>query len=370
VPDEYYDSERSTWPPSKFSEKAKLDFPLIEPDEKYTVFVLGAGASKDAGFPICTDFFNDDYLNQIGLEVKWDRSYEKSAIGIEQHLMEAFASDENRFLRLRQYYERVLFKAESRFLNVSGEVSTKQWVKDSRYYFLLLALFFEGVSSGRRVIVISFNHDLCIEELLRMSGFNYGTLTKRMYGVGEYPGLPDFGNDIVLLKLHGSFNFAHCPQCNGIWCDSQWLWDKGERWPCAQCGAPGYNFYVPPTVIKNVSALLESWEDARHFLQNAEDVFVIGYSLPEYDAHAVDLFREISSTANLAIINPQAGDIAEKFTFVSPSRISCCPLGLKNFTTSLLCERWDFIEFKDRAFCAEMAAHLAPYFQELASGQP
>lgn len=341
-----YDGEKSDWA-KQVGGRPKLDFDPVRPGERYTVFVLGAGASKDAGFPICTDFFNENYLAGIGMSVEWTPESEASLRGgIERAMMEVYESDAVKFDRLRRFYERVLFNADSRFLNVTGEVPTMQWAEESRHYFLLLGLILEAAASGRRVAVISFNHDLCVEELLRMSGFNYGTLTARMHGVGKYPGLPDFGNDFVLLKLHGSFNFAHCANCKAIWCDAQWVWDKGDRWPCAVCGSENHNFYVPPTVTKNVSALREAWDDARVVLQNAEDVFVVGYSMPEYDAHAVELLKGISGDANLAVVDPYSQNVAAKFSFVHPSRRFHCPMGVREFTTALMYDDWPFYQFE------------------------
>ena len=324
-----------------------IDLEGLRGSGPFTVFVLGAGASKDAGFPICRDFFSTAYLEQVGIRLDPNPGGGSlSGAGIEELLMEAYSSDMAQFERLKVFYERVFFRADSKFKNVTGSTPTRQWVDETLHYFFLLAYFLEAAAQGRHVVVISFNHDLCVEELLRNQSFNYGTLTKRMYSVGDYPGLPNFGHDLTLLKMHGSFNFAHCKNCDAIWCECDWVWDKGNDYPCGKCGQLGYNFYVPPSVTKDVSNLKEAWEDARHFLRHAEEVFVVGYSLPSYDTHAVELFEHTSPEAELAIIDPFAPDLLQRYASIMPVRNRFFSESTwHEFTQDLMFEYWPFVRF-------------------------
>jgi NAD-dependent SIR2 family protein deacetylase len=328
-------------------EKPVIDVSEFRNNDRYTVFVLGAGTSKGVGFPICSDFFSQEYLGSIGIELGLPEDERSVNIkGIEELLMEAYASDRAKFDRLTNFYERVFFKADSRFKNVTGEVPTRRWVDETLQYFFLVAYFLEASASDKKVVVVSFNHDLCVEELVLNQGFNYGTLTNRMYSVGNYPGLPNFGSDFVLLKMHGSFNFAHCTSCNAIWCERDWVWDKGNDWPCGACGNTGKNFYVPPSVIKDVSKLKESWDDAKYFLERAEEVFVIGYSLPSYDSHAVELFKNTNPTADLAIVDPFASNILERYANTVPAKNRYYVESTwEEFTQDLMFEYWPFVKF-------------------------
>jgi len=328
-------------------EKSSVDVDKIKGHDKYSIFVLGAGASKGAGFPICRDFFSTPYLNSIGINLDPPLDGRGlSSKGIEELLMDAYASDREQFNSLTKYYEKVFFNADSKFKNVTGEIPPKQWMWIVMHYFFLISYFLEASASGKNVVVISFNHDLCVEELMRNQGYNYGTITNRMYSVGKYPGLPRFGYDFTLLKLHGSFNFSHCSSCNAIWCEQDWVWDKGNDWPCGVCGKLGNNFYVPPSVIKDVSKLEESWEDAEYFLTRAEEVFVVGYSLPSYDSHAVQLFEKTNPNSSLAIVDPYAYDILDRYANTIPSKDRYfVNKSWHEFTQDMMYEFWPFIRF-------------------------
>ena len=83
--------------------------------------------------------------------------------------MKAYSSDMVRFERLKEFYEQVFFRADSNFKNVTGSTPTRQWVDETIHYCFLLAHFLEAGASGRHVVVISFNHDLCVEELMLTS---------------------------------------------------------------------------------------------------------------------------------------------------------------------------------------------------------
>jgi NAD-dependent SIR2 family protein deacetylase len=111
---------------------------------------------------------------------------------------------------------------------------------------------------------------------------------------------------VSLLKLHGSLNWARCPACQQIvpWRLSNYF--TGRFWPMADmvstvqlslaselptmnhCGAPvaSGSVVVPPTWGKTSQHfnLARVWRRAAHELSEAENIFVIGYSMPPSDA--------------------------------------------------------------------------------------
>jgi NAD-dependent SIR2 family protein deacetylase len=107
-----------------------------------------------------------------------------------------------------------------------------------------------------------------------------------------------------LLKLHGSINWAECAECRQVldfnFCDidfrriasvhsSVHLPVTAQLPKMEHCGTKVSDvpFLVPPTWNKNATnpSLLNVWKRAAQELTTAENIFVIGYSLP-----ATDLF--------------------------------------------------------------------------------
>jgi len=158
------------------------------------------------------------------------------------------------------------------------------------------------------VSVITFNYDVGLDY-----AFHYASIPfEYRCGVpdGLDPGRKQFYGAIDLLKLHGSLNWGRCKQCNGRvvpyllkdffsnhddWAPTL---DKPQtrtleianflvQRSCPACGTPLAEnpVIVPPTWNKGNahSGLSSVWRAAATHLAEAENVFVIGYSLPGTD---------------------------------------------------------------------------------------
>ena len=270
------------------------------------------------------------------------KHYESSYVnkGFEKVLMDKFDTDPIGYKILLKYFQEVMLQADNFFLNADGSMLIKEWWNLFIHYWIFLAFIKALARNGQKVILLSFNYDLCIEQLLFFKGFNYGSITSSMYNI--YKCLPNFGYDFTLLKLHGSFNFAICDKCNKIWCHNDYLWDKGDRWECRLCDNGGYNnLYIPPLLRKDLSLVKDAWDDASYFLSKADEVIVMGYSLPFYDINAKELFHNINKDANFYIIDKYAHKIYPNYSFVTCQNRFHYPCPFNWFTTNLIGTSWN-----------------------------
>ncbi len=140
---------------------------------------------------------------------------------------------------------------------------------------------------------ITFNYDLALDFALGSAGIRY---TYSLPTEDSQDGL------VPLLKLHGSINWGACSKCGVIvpyrtsearfdlWDDAEYVrYNLGTLLPERNhCDAPLPlpPVIVPPTWNKTQyhGQLAEVWRRASAVLSEAENVFVVGYSLPETDA--------------------------------------------------------------------------------------
>ncbi len=159
------------------------------------------------------------------------------------------------------------------------------------------------------VSVITFNYDVGVDYAFHFNSIPFEYRTGNPNGLN--PGHKTSPWAIDLLKLHGSFNWGRCDKCSGgrvvpylmseffasnrIWLPlleepkSRHL-EMSNVLVTRSCPACGTNLaegpvIVPPTWNKgNAHVGLSSvWRAAATHLSEAENVFVIGYSLPTTD---------------------------------------------------------------------------------------
>lgn len=149
--------------------------------------------------------------------------------------------------------------------------------------------------------LISFNYDLALDYALQWAGVPFSYCLDD----ADVTSLP-------VLKLHGSLNWAWCSKCGGVHDEAlpavldrdsrQEPYADGSRRPilstrllkrrCACVdSAPVVPGIVPPTWNKTQyhQSFSNVWARAAAELSGAEEVFVIGYSLPESDSFFRDL---------------------------------------------------------------------------------
>jgi hypothetical protein len=141
---------------------------------------------------------------------------------------------------------------------------------------------------------LTFNYDILLD------------LTLSLYGVPFDYCLNGMLNDpsIPLLKLHGSINWAYCQQCKEIVPQSLAGWTGRikpgfktfgipigtniRRIKCKRCSTTFTDppVLVPPTWDKGKyhASVQPVWRAAASRLSTAENLVIVGYSLPESDA--------------------------------------------------------------------------------------
>jgi hypothetical protein len=189
--------------------------------------------------------------------------------------------------------------------------------------------------------VITFNYDTLVEaaytEIVNIhQGATPGNFASpsQLYGVpiaslwSRVGGAlaPTFIPTFRLLKLHGSRSWLYSGRDSLV---GEPLYDSfegggwkppGERYsePLTAGLVP---FIVPPTIGKSRffghDAVREQWRQAHEALWNAEDVVVIGYSLPKGDQLVQLLLRSANRDARINVVNPD-GCVAARVEELMP----------------------------------------------------
>ena len=163
-------------------------------------------------------------------------------------------------------------------------------------YYEFAGILDSLIGGGKSCSIITFNYDV---------GLDYSLYRRGMlpdYGLGDI----DLTNKkyITFLKLHGSLNWGKCTGCKKIIPYRQFQYINTvvgraystipiisplKRQKCS-CGKPGKPleedpFIVPPTWNKTAyhEQIEQVWKRAALELKDAENIFVLGYSLPSTD---------------------------------------------------------------------------------------
>ncbi|HAF94808.1 MAG: hypothetical protein A2X34_02500 [Elusimicrobia bacterium GWC2_51_8] len=139
--------------------------------------------------------------------------------------------------------------------------------------------------------VITFNYDTLIDRELAE---RFNIPLERLY-FKRTNGVPR------LIKLHGSVNWT--------------LKDgKVSTLGIGEIAKTNTDYaIVPPTLYKNPMALGQLWKEARQLIRVADEIFFIGYSMPQLDIPARYIFRRgirmkehASGDVNITVVNPDA----------------------------------------------------------------
>ena len=305
-----------------------------------TVFIFGAGASVEAGAPTMAQFLKTAkklhgqnaygaqsaqiqdvldaaYKDLKPVQVKSRIDYENieelfSAVDIAQ-LIQCFGSrPDSRIDELRKSIVTFIYRTIEETVRIPFR--DKQ-IGVPKGYDILVHVLKEKINQSARagsneVSFITFNYDTCLEFALVRTGWGVD------YGLDEQFVNPDenmYRIRLPVLKLHGSINWAICPQCKVIVptevdpyrrANIINMMDYGKVLPLNlgtaisgkkhQCGSPldPIPFIVPPTWNKSseVGGLRNVWKRAARELGSAEQIIVVGYSLPPTDMFFKYLF--------------------------------------------------------------------------------
>lgn len=204
---------------------------------------------------------------------------------------------------------------------VDGEVRPPS-PYDSFINHLALARQTTGGLDAHQFAFMTFNYDVALDYALHWSSFAYD------YCLGT----KDDGFASPYLKLHGSTNWGVCQRCQRTVPfpvgEAQFplksraksvRFDLGSKLAMKECcGLPlGGPLLVPPTWNKTAYPQLASvWKRAARELSLAENIVVIGYSLPESDAFFRYLFalgtESSARIRTLLVIDPDPDGFVEK----------------------------------------------------------
>lgn len=182
-------------------------------------------------------------------------------------------------------------------------------------YQVLCAALIGGVSEepgeSRRSTFITLNYDLLIDQALRASGVpvNYGFAAEDVEVQGAWMGTGP--SAIGLFKLHGSVNWTVATKNDGVprmrvFDDYRTLVEEGH--------AP---LLVPPTWRKSLGRQLDAvWTRALDALRTATRVIVIGFSMPTADQHFRYLIaaglRENIALRKIIFVDPEVEGLRER----------------------------------------------------------
>lgn len=280
-----------------------------------TVFVLGAGASVDSGCPLMTGFLDRAYHLRRYTQRDIERhSFELVFDAINQ-LQSVFAKSKIELLNIESVFAAFemaqlfgrLGTLDTRQLgNLTDAirfliVDTLEWsmrfrrvgsnVRAPESYDIFAGKIQELVADGKHdVTLITFNYDLGLDFALSSRGMSVGYGLEGTLEDGSMP----------LLKLHGSINWARCPECKGLEAvefGRAKLHDdhsngavflrlreacQGHR---ACHGISREVAIVPPTWNKaqHYAEISHVWRMAAQKLSQAENIMIMGYSLPPTD---------------------------------------------------------------------------------------
>lgn len=143
-----------------------------------------------------------------------------------------------------------------------------------------------AVRSPESYALVSLNYDTLLDDALRAAGLVPD------YGLEDGP-----GRGPLLLKLHGSLNWAHCPACDAIAVLREpvaHLLARSDGLACSRCGSRRLSgVVISPTWLKRYSPgrLTRVFERALEAVRRAHRIVFIGYSLPPADVAVHHLLR-------------------------------------------------------------------------------
>ena len=278
---------------------------------KETVYVLGAGFSRDAGCPTVSEFISNNVI--VKLKRKLDRQEKKRLENLQSYwnyrINEGYCES-----NIESVFNHVS-AAKYLFMESMTESDTDSYdavnIFDDLRWFILKTLkettkkkipkeyydFVKEVLQPQDVI-ISFNYDLILERVLMDSKIPFD------YGISE----PQKGDRLV-LKLHGSANWIICKNCGHTYPtdDYSGLDAILKKIKCHNCKTKKLEpILIPPTLYKDYQdpeqgdIIRELWSRANESLYTADNVVFIGFSMSQTDAYAQELFK-LSSNMNSTV---------------------------------------------------------------------
>jgi len=312
-----------------------------------TVFILGAGASRDAGAPLMADFLDraeDLYTTKAAGTEHVRADFERVFAAIAElqgihaksyldlyNIEDVFGAVEmastlgklgnrsaNAIREIRQSLVKVIYTTLEccvHFpLGAQGDLRPHE-----SYKRFLEFMTNAAAKAGHQFAYITFNYDLCLDFAMHHRRIRYDYCLEKTPKSDATP----------LLKLHGSINWGQSgarivPEPFG-----SRVGIPGQKYAILPMGTElnrrsnsdrksGGPVIVPPTWSKSRyrTQLANVWAAAAQQLSEAQNIFVIGYSLPETDSFFRYLFSLGSQGGarlrRFVVVNPDEGERVER----------------------------------------------------------
>lgn len=317
------------------------------------VFILGAGASKEAGAPVIADFldtaeellkggnlgeYTEDFERVFDARSKLQVVQSKAQLELD-NIESIFATFEigkliNRLPDIESDNINQLLVSIRRLIvktleeTVSYPVRSKE-IWPSYPYHEFAQLIKDLVEKRHSCSIITFNYDYALDYALSFSRIPADYCLHETKNPGAIP----------LMKLHGSLNWAKCSKCGEIipWDIKNYIARTNARLRARVVAQPVYlnmgaqlrksgikhcetdvepdPVLVPPTWNKTEyhQALSGVWSRAAAELSTATNIFVSGYSLSEADLFFRYLFALGSVGKTLIkrfwVFDPDTGNV-------------------------------------------------------------
>ena len=179
--------------------------------------------------------------------------------------------------------------------------------------------------------------DFCMFDF-RFGNSKYPPTSLRIKAMG-------FAN-LKILKLHGSFNWVQCPNCQGVFVN---LENEPFELPftpmyCSVCQKNKQGDYIPkqyiitPTFLKDFSSthFRSIWWNAGYEIAEASHIVFIGYSLPQadYDLRFL-LSKNIQKTAKVTAVLKKDDKAQGNYQDFFGDKVMFCDKGVEIFIDNL-----------------------------------
>lgn len=289
-----------------------------------TVFILGAGASREGGGPLMGDFveiaealhqsnaapdYTEDFKTFLTARQALIAVHMKAVLDVDniESLLGAFEMarllgslgglDAKILEGLPSATRRVINATLCHRIQYRADVSGRRVLPPIPYNRFGQIIGEINSSNHGKVTIITFNYDLAVDY-----SFHFHQLrTDYCLDGGAH------ANAIPLLKLHGSLNWTRCGKCDAVvpltmqqfWQTHEWApfrkpdqtmqlvvsgGDLSRLKHCEEACSED-PIIVPPTWNKTQyhTAIANVWRRAAQELSDAEHIVVVGYSMPSTD---------------------------------------------------------------------------------------
>lgn len=282
-----------------------------------TVLIAGAGFSKLAGGPLLRELLADEWVARsrasrnalegirglLGSSVSGSSAPSQSLETVFTTIWDEQYTGREIDLNGTSYPARdLLTELRLHLGSICAEVRLDFRSSEAKLYEGYLR---ELYKESRSLTIVTFNYDTVVEQALDRIGldFAYGPQKViRFVDESRQKDIDKHGEDVRILKLHGSVNWGICRGCeeaprgadliNAV----EGAYVPPRNLSCQFCDKQYLLPSIVPPVLTKGTALqpFEAiWKSARKALSRAREVVVVGYSLPPADTQALDLIRQI-----------------------------------------------------------------------------